>query len=146
MNNKNKHTINIKDGKGKNSEKENNSDAEEKKINGEVEKNDPQEEIAKLKDLLLRLREVEPLLGPVHFGNKAEFLGLQTADFHAYEAWKHLKNQYLAGRPFDMKTVRKSLRAGMIACDEMECSILSLRTFDTMIEEIRRLKSVKLLS
>jgi hypothetical protein len=97
-----------------------------------------------LKDLLLRLREVEPLLGPIHFGNKAEFLGLQPADFHAYEAWKHLKNQYLAGRPFEMETIRKSLRAGMTACDEMECSILSLRTFETLIEEIRRLKSVKL--
>ena len=54
MNNKNKHTINIKDGKGKNPEKENNSDAEEKKVNEEADKNDIQEEIAKLKDLLLR--------------------------------------------------------------------------------------------
>lgn len=55
MSNKNKHTINIKDGKGKNSEKENsNPEGEEKIITGEPEITEPKEDLAKLKDLLLR--------------------------------------------------------------------------------------------
>ncbi|MEO8665392.1 MAG: nucleotide exchange factor GrpE [Ignavibacteria bacterium] len=55
MNNKQKHTINIKDGKGKNTGKtDDNNESEEKIIAEDPDKNDQPEEIAKLKDLLLR--------------------------------------------------------------------------------------------
>ncbi len=55
MSNKNRHTIPIKDSKIKNSDKENdNAEIEEKENASEPEKNEPQVEIVKLKDQLLR--------------------------------------------------------------------------------------------
>ena len=56
-----------------------------------------------------RERRQYPLLDPLEFADKKEILPLQAADIFAYEAWKHVQNQYVPSQP--NRGTRKSLEA-----------------------------------